>query len=97
VHVFCLSCNVKKSTTNVKLSENIRNKLMLLSFLTICCLPESGTRKALFWSVTINNKHVSTAQIEPVQDKYILSVSITGTSSWLKYDTGMTLELVKVV
>jgi hypothetical protein len=54
---------------------------MLLSFLTICCLPESGTRKALFWSVTINNKHVSTAQIEPVQDKYILSVSITGTSS----------------
>jgi hypothetical protein len=49
--------------------------LILLPFLTVV-QHESGTRKAIFWSVTVYNKNLSsqcnlTAQIEPVLDKII--------------------------
>ena len=47
--------------------------LILLPFLSVA-QQELGTRKAIFWSMTINSKNLSsqcnlTAQIEPVQDK----------------------------
>ena len=43
---------------------------------------ESGTRKAIFWSVTVYSENVSsqcnlTAQIEPVQDKLLYMHQIT--------------------
>jgi len=46
---------------------------LLLPFLSVA-QQESGTRKAIFWSVTVYSKYLSsqynlTAQIEPVQDK----------------------------
>jgi hypothetical protein len=48
---------------------------ILLPFLAIA-QHESGTRKAIFWSVTVYNKNVSSqcnlaAQIEPVHDKIV--------------------------
>ena len=47
--------------------------LTLLPFLSVA-QQESGTRKAIFWSVTVYNKNLFsqcnlTPQIEPVQDK----------------------------
>jgi hypothetical protein len=53
----------------------VTSALILLPFLSVA-QQESGTRKAIFWSVTVYNKTVSsqynlTAQIEPMQDKNI--------------------------
>ena len=47
--------------------------LILLPFLSVA-QQESGTRKVIFWSVTVYNKNLSSqckliSQIEPVQDK----------------------------
>ena len=52
--------------------------LILLPFLSVA-QHVSGTRKSIFWSVTVYNKKLSsqcnlTAQIEPVQDKYRLMI-----------------------
>ena len=49
--------------------------LILLPFLSVA-QQESGTRKAIFWSVTItylSRQCNLTAQIEPVQDKMPLT------------------------
>jgi hypothetical protein len=61
--------------------SKVTSALILLLFLSVA-QQESGTRKAIFWSVTVYNKNVSnqcslTAQIEPVQDKcYFKVISI---------------------
>ena len=52
--------------------------LILLQFLTVA-LHESGTRKTIFWSVTVYNKYLSsqwnlTDQIEPVQDMFTFAL-----------------------
>ena len=88
--ILCLSCNVIKPKTTAKLSKKSRNKLrsnnlfivssvksaLILLLLFIVAQHESGTRKTIFWSVTVYNKNLSsqcnlTAQIKPVQDKHI--------------------------
>jgi len=55
----------------------VTSALVLLSFLSVA-QQESGTRKAIFWSVTVYNKNLSSqynllAQTEPVEDKILLS------------------------
>jgi len=67
-----LSCNVKKLKTIVIMSYKIRNKrrshrfsivsfemtaLILSPFSTIA-QHESGTRKAIYWAVTVNSKNI---------------------------------------
>jgi len=54
-------------------ASSVTSVLILLPFLPVA-QQESGTRKAIFWSVTVYNKHLSSqcnlpAQTEPVQDK----------------------------
>ena len=69
VRILCLSCNVIKPKTTAKLSltrtetsvvlivfclSSVKFALILFPFLTIVQL-ESGTRKAISWSVTVYN------------------------------------------
>ena len=63
----------------------VTSALKLLPFLPVA-QQESGTRKAIFWSVTVYNKNVSspcnlTAQIEPVQNNIIYTIS--GDACWI--------------
>jgi hypothetical protein len=56
-------------------ASSVMSALILLPFLSVA-QHESGTRKAIFWSVIVYNKDLSsqcnfTAQIEPVQDKSV--------------------------
>ena len=96
VRILCLCCNVKRlKTSTAKLPKNSRNKrcsssvmvssitsaFLLLPF-HIVALHGSGNRKAISWSVIVNNKKISiqcnlTAQIEPVQGIY-LYIYLTG-------------------
>jgi len=60
--------------------------LLLLRFLTVD-LCESGTRTAIFWSVTVYHITLSsqcnlTAQIEPTQDKVIYLYILWSTTLW---------------
>jgi hypothetical protein len=58
---------------NLEQIKPVNLYIILLPFLSVA-QHESGTRKAIFWSVTVYNKNVSSqynlpTQIEPVQDK----------------------------
>jgi hypothetical protein len=70
----CLKIAETSVVLNVfKGASSVMSALTLLPFLSVA-QQESGTRKAIFWSVTIYKKKLSsqcnlTAQIEPVQDK----------------------------
>ena len=86
VRILCLSCNVKNSKTTAKLSKRSRSKrrcnrflmvssekYVLLLFLAFA-LQESGTRKAISWSVAVYKKQVSSpcnliSQTEQMHDK----------------------------
>jgi hypothetical protein len=71
-----LNC-LKRAETSVVLINfsvsSVKSALVLLPFI-IAAQHESGTRKTIYWSVTVDNIHVSsqcflTAQTEQVQDK----------------------------
>ena len=88
MYVYCVYLAISKSpkqkTNDLKIAEtnvvlnvfkatSVTSALILLSFLSVA-QQESGTRKDIFWSVTVYIKNLSsqcnlTAQIEPVQDK----------------------------
>ena len=85
MQVYCVYPAISKSPMQMSiLSKNSRNKhdsnhyywcpvSHLFPFLTVA-LHESGTRKAISWSVIVYNKKLScqcnlTVQIEPMQDK----------------------------
>ena len=58
---------------NFSKASSVTSALTLLPFLSVP-QQESGTRKAIFWSVTVYNKNLSSqcnliALIEPMQDK----------------------------
>jgi hypothetical protein len=72
------NCLQRAETSIVLIVINVTSTLILLLFLTIA-QHETGTRKAVSWSVTVYNKILSsqcklTAQIESVQDKCNLPV-----------------------
>ncbi len=68
--IMWLSCNVKMSKTNVKLSKNSSKSVFQFVFngvlFSVCsytvtisnALQESGTRTAICWSVTVYNKYL---------------------------------------
>ena len=70
----CLKIAETSVVLNVfKGASSVMSALTLLPFLSVA-QQESSTRKAIFWSVTVYNKQLSsqcnlTAQIEQVQDK----------------------------
>ena len=71
-----LNC-LKRAETSVVLIvftvSSMKSALVLLPFI-IVAQHESGTRKTISWSVTVDNKHLTsqcflTAQTEQLQDK----------------------------
>ena len=73
----CLSCNVKNSKTYHFFFNGVLYQVR--TYTVTITLHESGTRKAISWTVTVYNKKISCqcnllAQLEPVQDKNISEI-----------------------
>jgi hypothetical protein len=90
-----MSCNIKRSKTTAKLSENSWNKRRSKRFHRrhlwrqwLYCYPflsvaqhESGTRKAIFWSVTVYNKKIFISLSKQFLRQWKLYINLFSTGS----------------